>query len=56
MQAFVSDNAQRIYGIIPPKKIVTLEPIPYRVPKMYDNVVPMLANQEIPWSITKVEI
>ncbi|BAZ45858.1 dihydroorotase [Chondrocystis sp. NIES-4102] len=56
LQAFVSDNAQRIYGVIPPKKIVTLEPIAYRVPKMYDNVVPMLANQEIPWSITKVEI
>lgn len=56
LQAFVSDNAQRIYGVIPPKKIVTLEPIPCRVPKMYDNVVPMLANQEISWSITKVEI
>lgn len=54
LQAFVSDNAQRIYQIIPPQKTITLEPIPYQVPAMYDEVVPMFANQELPWSITQV--
>lgn len=56
LQAFVSDNAQRIYGITPPKKSVTLKPIPYKVPAMFGEVVPMFANQELPWSITQVEI
>ncbi|MGL5942773.1 MAG: dihydroorotase [Waterburya sp.] len=54
LQAFVSDNAQRIYGVVPPEKLVTLEPIPYKVPAMYGEVVPMFANQELPWSITQV--
>jgi dihydroorotase len=54
LQAFVSDNAQRIYAIVPPEKLVTLEPIPYKVPAMYGKVVPMFANQELPWSITQV--
>ena len=54
LQAFVSDNAQRIYGVTPPKKSVTLKRIPHKVPPMYGNVVPMFANQELPWSITQV--
>jgi dihydroorotase len=54
LQGFVSDNAQRIYGVVPPEKLVTLEPIPYKVPAMYGEVVPMFANQELPWSITQV--
>ena len=56
LQAFVSDNARRIYNITPPQKLVTLEPLPYRVPAMYDNVVPMFAEKEIPWSITQVKV
>ncbi|MGL5793119.1 MAG: dihydroorotase, partial [Waterburya sp.] len=54
LQAFVSDNAQRIYGVVPPEKLVTLELVPYKVPTMYGEVVPMFANQELPWSITQV--
>jgi dihydroorotase len=54
LQAFVSDNAQRIYGVVPPKKLVTLESIPFKVPAIYGEVVPMFANQELPWSITQV--
>ena len=54
LQAFISDNAQRIYNITPPKKSVTLEPIVYKVPNLYGEVVPMFANQELPWSITQV--
>ncbi len=56
LQAFVSDNAQRIYNITPPQKSVTLEPLAYKVPNQYGKVVPMFANQELPWSITKVSI
>ncbi|WP_019508414.1 dihydroorotase [Pleurocapsa sp. PCC 7319] len=55
LQAFVSDNAQSIYRIIPPQKSVTLERIPDKVPNMYDDVVPMFANQELSWSITQVK-
>ena len=54
LQAFISDNAQRIYNITPPKKFVTLKPIVYKVPNLYGEVVPMFANQELPWSITQV--
>jgi dihydroorotase len=54
LQAFVSDNAQRIYEVVPPEKLVTLEPIPYKVPAIYGEVVPMFANQKLPWSITQV--
>ena len=54
LQAFVSDNARRIYGVTPPAKSVTLEPIPYRVPAMYGEVVPMFANKELDWSITSI--
>lgn len=56
LQAFVSDNAQDIYGVTPPQKSIILEPIPYRVPEMYGEVVPMFAGRELPWSITKVNI
>ena len=54
LQSFVSDNARRIYNITPPQKSVTLEPIPYKVPAMYDEVVPMFAEEELPWSIVRV--
>ena len=54
LQAFVSDNAQNIYNITPPQKSVTLESIPHRVPARYNEVVPMFAEREISWSITRV--
>ncbi|MEL6931039.1 MAG: amidohydrolase family protein, partial [Cyanobacteria bacterium J06600_6] len=54
LQAFVSDNAQRIYKIQPPAKTVTLSEKPFTVPKMYDTVTPMFAEQELPWSISKI--
>ena len=55
LQAFVSDNAQKIYGVTPPAKSVTLESIPYQVPQMYGDVVPMFANQKLPWSIAEIQ-
>ncbi|MCC0177631.1 dihydroorotase [Waterburya agarophytonicola K14] len=54
LQAFVSDNAQKIYDIIPPQKFITLESIPFKVPATYGDVVPMFAEREISWSITKL--
>jgi dihydroorotase len=54
LQAFVSDNAQRIYEIQPPQKSVTLTATPFKVPSMYGTVIPMFANQVISWSITQV--
>ena len=54
LQAFISDNARRIYNIQPPAKTVTLTEKPFLVPKMYDTVTPMFAERELPWSITRV--
>ena len=55
LQAFVSDNAQRIYGIKAlPKKIV-FEKNNFKVPECYGNVIPYMAGQTLPWSITKIE-
>lgn len=54
LQAFVSDNAQRIYDIKPPQKSVTLAAKPFKVPGSYDKVIPMFANQEISWSIVQI--
>lgn len=51
LQAFVSDNARRIYGITPPAKTVTLSRQPFRIPAAYGDVVPMWAGQDIPWSL-----
>ncbi|MEO1671692.1 MAG: dihydroorotase [Cyanobacteria bacterium J06631_2] len=53
LQNFVSGNAQRIYQIQPPQKSVTLVNTPFKVPEKYDTVVPMLAGQEISWSIAQ---
>jgi dihydroorotase len=54
LQAFVSDNAQRIYHFTPQTKTVTLEDTPSSVPAIYDTVVPMYAGKEIGWSITSI--
>ena len=51
LQAFVSDNAQKIYKIFPPKKEVVLVKKEYTVPSSYGDVVPFLANQTLHWSI-----
>ena len=55
LQHFVSTNAKRIYGIEPPAKRVRLTDTPMRVPERYGDVVPMMAGEEIGWSITSVE-
>jgi len=55
LQAFVSDNAQNIYGICPEFKEVVLEKRTFVVPEKYGSVVPMYAGQAIGWSIESVE-
>ncbi|QOP41710.1 dihydroorotase [Sulfurimonas marina] len=55
LQAFVSDNAQSIYGICPEFKEVTLEQRPFVIPETYSGVVPMYAGQAINWAIENVE-
>ncbi len=54
LQAFISDNAQRIYGITPPKKSVILQKQPFAVPAAYNDVVPMFAGETIDYRIKEV--
>jgi len=52
LQAFVSDNAQKVYkNITIPKKNIKLEKKPFIVPQKYGTVVPMYAGEEIAYSI-----
>ena len=51
LQAFVSDNARKIYNIEPPKKVVKLVKREFIVPSSYGEVVPFMANSKISWSI-----
>ena len=55
LQAFVSQNAQKIHNLNPAKKEIILEKRPSIVPKSYGDVVPMFANEELLWSIELVE-
>jgi dihydroorotase len=51
LQAFVSANAQRIYGVKPPDKTVRLSKEPSTVPAQYGDVVPIRAGGEISWRV-----
>lgn len=51
LPAFVSGNAQRIYGITPPLKRVILAQNPWTVPARYGSVVPFCAGQELAWQV-----
>ena len=54
LQAFVSDNAQRIYGLRPPPRVVELEKIPWVVPACYGSVIPMNAGETLAWRVRAV--
>jgi len=58
LQAFVSDNAIKIYGVTPPIKSVTLQKSPMRVPESIKSTdaetVPMMADKNISWSIKEI--
>ena len=51
LQAFVSDNAQRIYDIQPPARLVELEKTPWVVPERYGTVIPMHAGETLAWQV-----
>ena len=51
LQAFVSDNAQHIYGIQPPPRVVELEKTSWVVPARYGPAIPMHAGATLPWQI-----
>lgn len=51
LQAFVSDNARRIYGLTPPRKVVALERGEWVVPERYGPVVPFCAGQTLAWRV-----
>ena len=57
LQAFVSDNARRLYGLSPVSRHVTLCDTPMPVPARYrsfgQEVIPMDAGQSIGWSIRR---
>jgi dihydroorotase len=55
LQAFISDNAQRIYGICAEYKEVVLAKRDFVVPEMYGSVVPMRAGEILTWSIERVD-
>jgi dihydroorotase len=55
LQAFISDNAQKIYNnITVPYKTVTLEQKAFTVPQKYGNVVPMYAGENLNYSIVSI--
>lgn len=54
LQAFISGNAQKIYGVTPPAKTVSLEKRPFTVPSDYNGVVPMYADETLAYTIKEV--
>ena len=51
LQAFVSGNAQSIYGLTPQAKTVHLVKEPCTVPAKYGDVVPIRSGGEIGWRV-----
>ncbi len=54
LQAFISGNAHRIYGVTPPKKTIILEKRSFKVPSDYNGVVPMYADEEIAYTVKEI--
>lgn len=55
LQAFVSDNAQQIYGICAEFKEVVLVKHDFVIPEIYGTVVPMKAGETLRWAIERVD-
>jgi dihydroorotase len=54
LQKFISDNAVNIYNILPIYKEIRLIKKDYKIPNLYNGVVPFHNNQVCKWSIDKV--
>jgi dihydroorotase len=52
LQAFLSDNARRIYELNPKEKLVTLEKRNFTVADSYGGVVPLFAGEKLSWSLS----
>lgn len=52
---FVTNNAQRFYGITPEPKTVHLQSEAWTVPQAYGTVRPFLAGEKIQWKVTAIE-
>lgn len=55
LQAFVSDHAQRIYGVTPLQKTVVLRREPWTVPLRYGDVAPYYAGRTVEWQVVHRE-
>jgi len=55
LQAFTSDNARRIYGVNPPKKVVEFDNCGDVIPERYGDVIPIFAGQSTSYAITRVD-
>jgi len=56
LQDFLSNNAQKIYSNIKiPKKMITLEREPFKIPEKYGEVVPMYAGETLQYSIVNID-
>ncbi|MFM8770616.1 MAG: dihydroorotase [Candidatus Kapaibacterium sp.] len=55
LQAFVSDNARRLYNVNPPATTVRLVDEPMQIPMSYGEVVPMWAGRTLSWSVAEVQ-
>ncbi|NJM08180.1 dihydroorotase [Candidatus Gracilibacteria bacterium] len=51
LPAFLSQNAQRIYGIQPPIKQLRIRAESWQVPLQYGEVVPFMAGRTIDWRV-----
>jgi len=58
LQAFLSNNAQRLYGVTPPEKKVVVTKESFEVPSVYEGhgqtVVPMHAGEILDWKVTSI--
>ena len=53
LQAFVSDNARRVYGLTPPATSIALAERPWQAPERYGDVVPFYAGRTLQWQVTE---
>lgn len=54
LQKFVSDNAKAIYGINPPKKVLTFIKEEFVIPDSYGGVVPMSAGEKLSYTLKSI--
>lgn len=58
LQAFISDNAQRLYGVTPLEKLVTVTNEIFSVPAAYtghnQHVVSMYAGEDLEWNVSSI--